>query len=113
MGIFWHWNELTPYQVALMIDTLKAAGATLMSNTQLVNYLLSTQQNSGTTYYADGATGTVDARPTASSPVVDQGAPLGSEYKLDLMGIDQTAFGSGWEIGPMVMVPEGAGRVKH
>ncbi len=114
MGIFWHWNELTPYQVALMIDTLKQSGATLMSNTQLVNYLLSTQQNSGTTYYADSATGPlVDTRPTGASPVVDAGAGLSTEYKYDLMGIDQTLFGSGWEIGAMVWVPGAAGQVKH
>ncbi len=113
VGIFWHWNELTPHQVGLMIDTLKSAGATLMSNTQLVNYLLSAQQNPGTTYYADAATGTVDTRPTAASPVVDQGAPLASEYKIDLLGIDQTQFGTGWEMGPMVLVPEQSGRAKH
>jgi hypothetical protein len=113
MGIFWHWNELTAHQVGLMFDTLKSAGATLMSNTQLVNYLLSTQQNPGTTYYADAATGTVDTRPTPTSPVVDQGAALASDYKLDLLGIDQTQFGAGWEIGPMVLVPEQSGRAKH
>jgi len=112
-GIFWHWNELTPHQVGLMIDTLKASGATLMSNTQLVNYLLSTQPNSGTTYYADSATGTADMRPTAASPVVDTGAGLGTGYKYDLMGIDQTLFGTGWEMGAFVYVPESAGQVKH
>ncbi len=39
-GIFWHVNELAPHQVGVMLDTLKSAGATLMSNTQLVNYLV-------------------------------------------------------------------------
>ena len=77
MGIFWHWNELTPYQVALMIDTLKASGATMMSNTQLVNYLLSTQSNSGTTYYADAATGTVDLRPTGGFAGGESGSGAG------------------------------------
>ena len=57
MGIFFHVNELSPHQVGVMIDTLQAAGATLMSNTQLVTYLSGTQQNSGTTYYADSAPG--------------------------------------------------------
>ena len=57
IGIFWHVNELSPHQVGMMLDTLKTSGATLMTNTQLVNYLLSTQQNSGTTYYADSAPG--------------------------------------------------------
>ena len=26
MGIFWHWNELTPHQVELMLDTLEVGG---------------------------------------------------------------------------------------
>ncbi len=113
MGIFWHWNELTPHQVELMIDTLQAAGATIMSNTQLVNYLLSTQPNAGTTYYSDAATGTTDMRPTVASPVVDRGAgDEGAEYKYDLLGIDQTAFGAGWEMGPYVFVPESTGHLR-
>jgi len=110
MGIFWHVNELSAHQVGVMLDALKTAGATLMSNTQLVNYLLSKQQNTGTTYYADAASGTaMDPRPTQTSPVVDQGAAIGSEYKYDLMGIDQTQFGAGWEIGALSFVPESFG----
>jgi hypothetical protein len=106
-GIFWHVNELSPHQVGIMLDALKSAGATLMTNTQLVNYLLSTQQNYGTTYYADSAAGAVlDVRPTQSSPVVDQGVTLTDEYKYDLMGIDQSRAGSGWEIGAFAFVPE-------
>jgi len=111
-GIFWHVNELSAHQVGVMLDTLKAAGATLMSNTQLVNYLLGTQQNAGTTYYADAAPGAVDVRPTQSSPVVDQGAALSDEYKYDLMGIDQTQFGAGWEIGAQAFVPGSAGHAR-
>jgi len=113
IGIFWHVNELAPHQVGVMLDTLKSAGATLMSNTQLVNYLLSTRQNSGTTYYADVTTGpAVDPRPTQASPVVDQGATLSSEYQFDLMGINQNMFGSGWEIGALVFVPENLGHAE-
>jgi Polysaccharide deacetylase len=113
IGVFFHWNELTAHQVGLMIDTLKAAGATLMSNTQLVNYLLSTQPNAGTTYYADAATGTADLRPGPGAPVVDAGAGLGAEYKVDLMGIDQTLFGSGWEMGATAFVQESLGRIRQ
>jgi hypothetical protein len=110
LGLFWHVNELSPHQVGVMLDTLKSAGATLMSNTQLVNYLLGSQQNSGTTYYADSTTGApVDPRPTQASPGVDRGGTLADEYKFDLMGIDQSQFGSGWEIGSLVFVPENAG----
>jgi hypothetical protein len=112
IGIFFHVNELPAHQVAVMLDTLKSAGATLMSNTQLVNYMLGAQQNAGTTYYADAATGApMDLRPVPSSPVVDHGAALSAEYKYDLMGIDQTQFGSGWEIGALVLVPEYVGHL--
>jgi hypothetical protein len=113
IGIFWHVNELAPHQVGVMLDALKSSGATLMSNTELVNYLLSTQQNSGTTYYADVTTGpAVDPRPTQASPVVDQGATLANEYQFDLMGINQNLFGSGWDIGALVFVPENLGHAE-
>ncbi|HZR57149.1 MAG TPA: polysaccharide deacetylase family protein [Terriglobales bacterium] len=112
-GIFWHWNELTSSQVGLMLDTLKSSGATLMTNTQLINYLLSTQQNPGTTYYAGVVTGAdMDVRPTVVSPVVDQGAVLTNEYKYDLMGTDQTQFGTSWEMGAFSFVPEYLGQAR-
>jgi hypothetical protein len=111
-GIFWHWNELTASQVGLMLDTLKSSGATLMTNTQLVNYLLSAGQNPGTTYYAGVAGPDIDVRPTVVSPVTGQGAALSSEYKYDLMGIDQTQFGNGWEMGAYTFVPEYLGQVR-
>jgi len=112
-GIFWHVNELSAHQVGIMLDTLKSSGATLMTNTQLVTYLLSTQQDSGTTYYADAAPGLpVDVRPMAQSPVVNAGAALMPEFKFDLMGIDQTLFGPAWEIGGYVFVPETPGRLR-
>ena len=110
-GIFWHVNELSPEQVAVMLDTLRLSGATLMTNTQLVNYLLGTQQTFGTTNYADAATGPpLDARPTSVSPVANTGATLTDEFKYDLLGIDQSQFGSGWEIGALTLVPESTGR---
>jgi len=114
IGIFWHVNELSPHQVWVMLNTLQNSGATLMTNTQLVNYLLGTEQNFGTTYYADSATGLpVDYRPEPSSPVVDHGdANVGSQYKYDIMGIDQTLFGSGWEMGSYAFVPEYVGTAK-
>jgi Polysaccharide deacetylase len=100
VGIFWHMNELSTHQVQVMVDTLKLSGATLMTNTQLVNYLIAAQQNPGTTYYADSVTGNpVDVRPTVVSPVANAGAALTTEFKYDLMGDDQTMFGSSWEMG--------------
>ena len=112
IGIFFHWNELSDHQVEVMLDTLRFSGATLMTNTQLVNYLLGTQNVPGTTLYADSTSGTVDLRPVAVSPVVDSGVPLDDEFKFDLMGTDQTAFGTGWERGAFAFVPEALGRVK-
>jgi hypothetical protein len=90
-----------------MADALKSSGATLMTNTQLVNYLLGTQQNFGTTNYADSAAGApVDVRPTLGSPVVDQGATMTTQYEYDLMGVNQNQVGSGWEMGAFAFVPE-------
>lgn len=113
IGIFWHVNELSAHQVQIIVDTLKASGATLMTNTQLVNYLIATQQNPGTTYYADSTTGPpVDVRPTSASPVANAGAALTNEFKYDLMGDDQTLFGSSWEMGAYTLVAESPGRAK-
>lgn len=113
LGIFWHMNELSPHELAVILDALKASGATLMTNTQLVTYLLSTQRNIGSTYYADSVSGKpLDVRPTNLSPVANMGAPLAPEFKYDLMGDDQTQFGTGWEIGAYSFVPETMGRVK-
>jgi hypothetical protein len=110
-GIFWHMNELSEHQLSVILAALKSSGATLMTNTQLVTYLRATQQNSGTTYYADSVTGkAVDVRPTAASPVVSAGMPLPPEFKYDLMGADQTQIG--WTMGAYGYVPESTGRAK-
>ena len=106
-GIFWHVNELTPHQVGTVIDALKSSGATLMTNTQLVNCLLGAKQNFGTTSYVDAAAGAdADFRPTQSSPAVHAGAVLADEYRYDLMGVDRNAFGPEWEIGAFAFIPE-------
>ncbi len=94
-GLFWHVNELSAHQVGVMFDALKSSGATLMSNTQLVNFLAGDDQNPGTTYFAGVTTGPdIDLRPQSIAPDVDHGAALNSEFKYDLLGIDQTQFGS-------------------
>jgi hypothetical protein len=113
IGLFFHMNELSAHQVSVMLDALRSSGATLMSNSQLVNYLLGATPIAGTTYYADSTSGVpADLRPGQTSPLVDQGAALDAEYKFDLFGIDQTQFGSGWEIGAQVFVPEFGGRLR-
>jgi parallel beta-helix repeat protein len=111
-GIFWHWNattgagELSATEVTNLIADFKASGATIQANTGLVNWLLGGTQESGADgnyYYTFPATSTtLDFRPTKNSPVVDAGQNLGSAYALDLNGVNQNSYGSGWEIGAHV-----------
>ena len=67
-GIFWHWNsssgagELSATDVTNLIADLRASGATILTNTGLVNWLLSGTQVAGTDgnyYYTFPATSTV------------------------------------------------------
>jgi hypothetical protein len=114
IGYFWHVNELRPDEVANFMDALVQGGATLESNTQMVNVLLSCQANdsvpsgyvAGSFYVCAGSGAEADFRPTVNSPVKDTGANLGTEYQYDLLGINQNLFGSGWEIGAYAYVPE-------
>jgi hypothetical protein len=114
IGYFWHVNELRPDEVANFMDALVQGGATLESNTQMVNLLLSCQANdvvppgyvAGSYYVCAGSGAEADFRPTVNSPVKDTGVNLGAEYQYDLMGINQNSFGSGWEIGAYAYVPE-------
>jgi hypothetical protein len=114
IGYFWHVNELRPDEVENFMDALVQGGATLESNTQMVNFLLSCQANdvappgyvSGS-YYACPSSGIeADFRPTVNSPVRDVGANLGAEYQYDLLGINQNSYGAGSEIGAYAYVPE-------
>jgi len=114
IGYFWHVNELRPDEVANFMDALVQGGATLESNTQMVNVLLSCQPNdvvpsgyvSGS-YYVCASSGTeADFRPTVNSPVKDAGANMGAEYQYDLLGINQNLYGARWEIGAYTYVPE-------
>jgi len=116
-GIFWHLNELTQddpvggTEIANLMQDFKASGATIQTNTSLVNWLLSGVQETGTDgnyYYKFPATsnfssgGGLDFRPTRNSPVVDAGQNLGAAYELDINGVNQNSYGSGWEIGAHV-----------
>src|SRR5580658_4860004 len=114
IGYFWHVNELRPDQVENFMDALVQAGATLESNTQMVNLLLSCQPNDlvppgyvAGSYYVCPTSGTeADFRPTVNSPVRDAGLNLGTAYQYDLLGINQNSYGTGWEIGAYTYVPE-------
>jgi hypothetical protein len=111
-GIFWHLNELTNddpvggTEITNLIQDFKASGATIQTNTGLVNWLLAGTQESGTDgndyYTIPAASMTLDFRPTKNSPVVDAGQNLGTAYELDINGVNQNSYGSGWEIGAHV-----------
>jgi hypothetical protein len=114
VGYFWHVNELRPDEVANFVDGLAQAGAVLKSNTDFVNWLRTCAANGEVpsgyvpgSYFVCPSNGVeADFRPTANSAVRDKGANLGAEFQYDLMGINQNAFGSGWEMGAYVYVPE-------
>jgi hypothetical protein len=114
IGYFWHVNELRPDEVENFMDGLVEGGATLESNTQMVEFLLSCEANdvvpSGYvpgSYYVCASSGTeANFRPTVNSPVTDMGMSLGAEYQYDLLGINQNSYGTGWEIGAYAYVPE-------
>ncbi len=114
IGYFWHVSELRPDQVENFMDAFVQGGATLLSNTQMVNLLLSCQANDvvpsgyvAGSYYVCPSSGTeADFRPTANSPVRNVGLNLGAEYQYDLLGINQNSYGSGWAIGAYAFVPE-------
>jgi hypothetical protein len=111
-GIFWHLNELTNddpvggTEITNLIQDFKASGATMQTNTSLVNWLLGGTQKTGTDgnyYYKSAATSMeLDFRPTENSPVVNAGQNLGTAYELDINGVNQNTYGSGWEIGAHV-----------
>ena len=104
-GVFWHLDELPSADVAALLDGLLSHGATLMTNTQLVNFLAGQTLSGTANYYWAPATGLeADLRPTKLSPVVNTGADLGAGFALDLEGLDQRVFGSGWEMGAYVQV---------
>ncbi len=111
-GIFWHLNELTQAdpvggtEITNLIQDFKNSGAIIQTNTGLVNWLMTGTQETGTDgnyYYTFPATRmALDFRPTENSPVVDAGQNLGPAYALDINGVNQNSYGSGWEIGAHV-----------
>lgn len=107
-GIFWHYTELSSTEITNLISDFKSAGATISTNTGLANWLLTGTQASGADgnyYYKSPASSlTLDFRPTKDSPVVDSGQNLGTSYQIDINGVNQNTYGSGWDIGAHVYV---------
>jgi hypothetical protein len=107
-GLFYHNQELTTSEVGSLLDALMASGATVMTNTQLADWIYGTSRVGSGTYYVTAATGPEpNLRPTQSSPVVNAGADLGAGYAFDLEGVDQRVFGSGWEMGAYAYMGQG------
>ena len=118
IGYFWHVNELRPDEVENFMDALVQGGASLKSNTQMVNFLLGCKTGTTPSGYVAGSYyvcpslelgAEADFRPTVNSPVVDAGAILDARFQYDLMGVNQTLFGTKWEIGAYAYVPESVG----
>jgi hypothetical protein len=106
-GLFYHNNELTTTEVGYLLDALTTNGATVMTNTALMDWIYSQSRVGSTTNYVSAATGPeVDYRPTAASPVVNAGTDLGASYRFDLLGVDQTWMGTGWEMGAYAYPPQ-------
>jgi len=113
-GVFWHLNELTESdpvggtEITNLVQDFKTSGATIQTNTGLVNWLATGTPEAGTDgnfYYKSPATSMLlDFRPTAGSPVVDAGQNLGPAYQIDINGLNQNSFGNGWEIGAHAFV---------
>ncbi len=107
-GIFWHLNELNSTEITNLIADLQNGGATIQKNTDLVNWLKTGTLEAGTDgnfyYKSQAASMGLDFRPTASSPVVDAGQNLGTAYQIDINGLNQNSFGTGWEIGAHAFV---------
>ena len=114
IGHFWHVNELRPDEVMNLMDALVQGGASLKTNTEMVELLRECSANdrvpagyvAGSYHVCASSAVEADFHPTANSPVRDAGVNLGEEYQYDLMGINQNLFGTGWEIGAYAYVPE-------
>jgi hypothetical protein len=108
-SVFWHLNELVQNdpvggtEVTDLVQDFANAGATIESNTGLVNWLTTgtlETGNDGNYYYKSAATSmAMNFQPTRQSPVVNAGENLGTAYEIDINGINQNGYGSGWEIG--------------
>lgn len=98
-GLFIHINDLTAAEVAMLLDAAAAHGGTVLTNTQLADWLHSAQNVSGTTNYVTPATGAaLNLRSTSSAPVVGKGSNQGLVYGKDLLGVARPTS-EAWDIG--------------
>ncbi len=91
--------ELTVNEIGAVLDGLVAAGATVMTNTQLVDYLASQAAVTGTTFYVTaGTSATVDMGEAWGAPTVLSGNNQGAAYAADIRGKVRPGAGT-WDIG--------------
>jgi hypothetical protein len=122
IGFFQHINELNPDLVQNEFDGAMQAGATVISETKLMNLLRSCNENdqmppvgtgytgsyTGNTFYACPGTGyALDFRPTANSPTNGAGVTEASPFNYDLMG----NLRSTWDMGAYSYIPMSTGTV--
>jgi peptidoglycan/xylan/chitin deacetylase (PgdA/CDA1 family) len=97
-GLFCHPGELSAAEVGYILDGLLAGGATIMTNTGLVEWLAATSNISGTTYYTSAAIGPIlNLSPTSRSPIHHAGNNQGTPYNIDIAGVLRPS--AGWDIG--------------
>ena len=91
--------ELTTTEVGWVLDGLIAAGATVITNSGLVDYLAGESPVAGTTFYtAAGSSAAVDLRETPRSATVLAGSNQGAAYRVDMAGASRPLTGA-WDVG--------------
>jgi hypothetical protein len=97
-GLFGHKDTVTPAEIDAVLDGLTQHGASVMTNTQLFDFLAGTSAIAGTTYRVNGAEGReANLRAVAGSVTAGAGVNLGAGYQVDLDGRDRSVLG--WDVG--------------
>lgn len=117
--LYWSAGYITNAQLAAAVSDLQASGATLMTNSGLVNFLtgktaLASTIGSGLFDYSYAPDGSVapNLAPTYRSPTLGAGANLGSTYQYDVNGIPEPQSRATWDIGAQALVPIALGGLK-
>jgi hypothetical protein len=99
-GLFVHQNDLTAGEVGMVLDAIATQGGSVLTNSQLADWLHSAQNVTGTTNHVAPATGALNLRPTATAPVVKGGSNQGVMYGKDLLGASRPVpVSAAWDIG--------------
>lgn len=131
LSLYWQSGFISNGQLALVVADLQAAGATLMTNRDLVSFLygkasVATLPSGFCACWAwTPEVGTFNLAPTYLSPTVGAGATLSGSYQSDLNGVTQpqiwsainaatsaTVSKTGWDIGAQAVVPSFTGGLR-